>query len=89
MVGELLGFLSDHIKGMGKVSRYEAFWGRTQTTGPAVNTCHGFDALEARSICFSHSRLIIESVYPNSEHSYCHPGVGKMIHCFAGSWLAR
>jgi hypothetical protein len=27
----------------------------------------------------SHSKLILESVYPESEHAYCHPGVGNVV----------
>jgi len=30
-------------------------------------------------IRLSHSKLILESVYPDSEHAYCHPGVGKVV----------
>jgi hypothetical protein len=31
------------------------------------------------NIRFSHSRLIFESVYPDSLHAYCHPGVWKVV----------
>jgi len=31
------------------------------------------------NIRLSHSKLILESVYPESEYAYCHPGVGNVV----------